>query len=61
MVPPAVPVTPASVAESLADPPTVISPLAADNCVVTRDGAGVTTKGSVTQWLAAARLLGSPV
>ncbi len=60
MVPPAVPVTRASVAESLADPPTPITPPAADNWVVTRDRAGLTTRGSVAQSLAAARLLGSP-
>ena len=54
------PVTPSSVAASLTDPPTPISPPAADNCVLTRDTALVTTSGSVAQSLAAARLLGSP-
>src|SRR2546430_1172098 len=58
--PPAAAVTPSKVAESIADSPTPITRSAADNCVVTFDGAGVTTRGSVTQLLAAARVLASP-
>ena len=53
-------VTPRSVAESPADPPTSISRSATDSRVVVREGAGVTTSGSVTQSLAAAWLPASP-